>query len=86
MADKFSSHSDSLSAPARQMFVITPHDSNQVLPLPKALRADTDGSVTLRAVDSAQDVTISVVAGDRLDVRARYVRAAGTTAILHGFA
>jgi hypothetical protein len=41
----------------------------------------------LRAVDSAADVTIPMVAGEILPVRARFVRAVGTTVTaLHGLA
>ena len=87
MADKFVSGSDTVTAPARDMFVITPHATNEVSPLPKAIRADTAGTVTFRAVDGAADVTVTMAAGEQLQVRAKYVRAAGTTVtLLHGLA
>ena len=87
MSDSFSRFSDSPSAPARGMFAIAPHDTNEVDPLPKAIRADSDGTVTLRAADSTADVTVTMAAGEILPVRARHVRAAGTTVTtLHGFA
>jgi hypothetical protein len=87
MADKFASYSDAVSAPAREVFLITPHATNEVSPLPKAIRADSAGTVTLRAIDSAADVTMTMAAGEVLDIRARYVRVTGTTvATLHGLA
>ncbi|WP_408585894.1 hypothetical protein [Novosphingobium sp.] len=87
MADPFSNMADSVQSPARQMFVITPHATNQVDPLPKAIRADGAGTITLQAADSVSDVTINVVAGEVVPVRARFVRASGTTvATIHGLA
>lgn len=85
MADNFPG-SDSLSAPALKMFLITPHASNEVDPLPKAIRCDVPGTVTLRSASGNADVTITMAAGEQLAVRAKYVRAAGTTATIHGLA
>lgn len=79
MADTFAGYSDGLSAPARQCFVITPHATNPVTPLPKAIRAPSDGVITLRAVGSSVDVAHPVLAGERVDVRAEYIRVSGTT-------
>lgn len=87
MVDRFSNFSDSVIAPARDMFLITPHATNEIDPLPKAIRADGAGVIVLRAVDSTNDVTINVVAGERIDVRAKYIRASGTTvSVIHGLA
>lgn len=81
MADRFDSQIDSLTQPARQAFAITPHASAEIDPLPKALYVGTGGDITLRAVDGQADVLFkNVAAGQILDVRVRYVRAAGTTA------
>ncbi len=87
MADNFTNNSDSVSAPGRQMFQITPHATDEVSPLPKAIRADEAGTVALRAADSGADVTVTMAAGEVLPVRAKYVRVTGTTvATLHGIA
>ena len=81
MADRFETHIDTLSQPARDAFAITPHASNEVDPLPKAIFVGTGGNITLRASDSSADVIFkNVASGQILDVRAKYVRAAGTTA------
>jgi hypothetical protein len=75
------------TSPARKMFLITPHATTEIYPLPKAIRAGSDGDIVLRAVDSTEDVTITVVSGEIISVRAQYVRATGTTVTsLHGFA
>jgi len=87
MAENFPPQQNTVSSPARQMFALTPHDTNPVDPLPKALRFDAAGTVVLRAVDSDADVTLEVAAGEVLDVRALYVRDTGTDAItIHGLA
>lgn len=86
MVDKYAG-ADSVTSSGREMFLITPHVSNEVDPLPKAIRADGAGTVVLRAADSSADVTVTMAAGEVLEVRARFVRAAGTTvATLHGIA
>ncbi|AYJ85788.1 hypothetical protein D3Y57_07115 [Sphingomonas paeninsulae] len=67
------------------MFLISPHDTNVVDPLPKSLRADTAGVLIIQGVDSGAPVTLNVAAGERIDVRAKLVKT-GTTATIHGFA
>ena len=81
MADRFDTQLDSLSQPARRAFAITPHATNEIDPLPKAIYVGTGGHVTLRAADGTADVVFrNVASGQILDVRARHVRASGTTA------
>lgn len=81
MADRFDSQIDSLTQPARQAFAITPHATNEIDPLPKAIYVGTGGDITLRAADGQADVEFkNVAAGQIIDVRVRYIRAAGTTA------
>jgi hypothetical protein len=85
MADPYPSVFDSLVAPARQMFLITPHATNEVDPVPKAIRADGAGTIAFRAIGSTADVTVNVVAGEVIVVRPLYVRATGTTvSVIHG--
>ena len=87
MADSFSNSSDSVSAPGRQVFLITPHDTNPLATVPKAIRANGAGNIVFRTVGSAADVTLAVVAGEVLAMRAEYIRATGTTvASIHGIA
>ncbi len=79
--DTFGTALDSLIAPARNCFSITPHDVATLPSLPKAIYVGTGGNIALRPVDSAQDVTfMNVTGGTILDVRAMHIRATGTTA------
>ena len=70
---------DSPSSPALYAEALTPHDTNPLTRLPKAIHCNTAGAVKLRAVGSATDVTFQVAAGQVLAVRATHVRATGTT-------
>lgn len=79
--DDFGNHAPTVSGPSRRPFTVTPHDTNELTFLPKALYVGTGGTVILRGVDGATDVTfVNVANGQILDVRAQYVRATGTTA------
>ena len=81
MADHFDTRADSVFAPSRKPFAITPDDEADISPLPKALYIGTGGDVVLRGVDGTEDVVFrNVVSGDRLEVRAVCVRATGMTA------
>ncbi len=81
MADRFETQADTLSLPARRAFSIAAHATAEIDPLPKAIYVGTGGDIVLRGVDSAVDVTFkSVPSGAILDVRAQYIRVAGTTA------
>lgn len=86
MADQFQNKADELTSAARRMYAITPHATNEIDPLPKAIRCDVGGTVALRAIDAAADVTITMSAGEVLPVRAQFIRATGTTATVHGLA
>ncbi len=81
MADTFNTEIDTISSPARLAYAITPHATNEIDPLPKAIYVGTAGNITLRTVGGSADVVFkNVLAGQILDVRARFIRAAGTTA------
>ena len=78
--DRFGSLADDADNPARQAFAVTPSDSAELPILPKALIVGGGGALVLRAVDSAVDVTVTVLAGQMLPIRAQFVRATGTSA------
>ena len=81
MPDPFQSLTDEVSAPARRALAVTPHDSNALTDIPKALYVGTAGNVAMRGVDGLADqVWKNVPAGTLLPFRAQYVRATGTTA------
>ncbi|HEY1124027.1 MAG TPA: hypothetical protein VGE65_00215 [Sphingobium sp.] len=80
MSDRFE-NVNGLADPARMAFAITPHGTNEVDPLPKAIYVGTGGDLVGRAVGSSVDVTFkNLASGQILDVRLQYVRATGTTA------
>ena len=79
MKDLFSHETDKAFYSARNCFTITPHNTNALPLLPKAIRAPSDGVIALRAVDSATDVAHPVLAGEVISVRCAYIRATGTT-------
>lgn len=78
--DGFPAYRDTGSGPARQLFAVTPHATNELATIPKGIMVNVAGDIALRAVDSAADVTITVLAGTIYAVRAQYVRVTGTTA------
>jgi hypothetical protein len=81
MAEDFTYHQDSLLAPARVPFSVTPHDSSALPIVPKRLYVGTGGHVTLRGVGASSDVVYrNVASGVYLNVRASHIRATGTTA------
>ena len=80
MNDPFQSFGDSAADPARRAFAVTPSDADELTLLPKALMIGAAGAIVLRPVDSAADVTVTVVAGQIVPIRAQFVRATGTTA------
>lgn len=81
MADAFSATADHISAPARRALAVTPHDSNPLADIPKALFVGTGGAIAMRGVDGAADqLWKNVPSGAILPFRAQYVRATGTTA------
>lgn len=85
MADTFPGK-DNLLNPALKMFAVVPSDVAEIDPLPKALRCNVGGTVALQTAGSASDVSITMIAGETLYIRAKYVRATGTTASLHALA
>ena len=81
MADQFSNNADQVSAPATRAIAVTPHDSNALADIPKALFVGTGGSIAMRGVNgSADQQWKNVPSGSLLPFRAQYVRATGTTA------
>lgn len=75
-----------VDTPALKAWLITPHDTNEVQPVTKAVRFDEAGQVTLRTLGSQTDVVLNVLAGEVLPLRVQFIRATGTDAIaIHGF-
>jgi hypothetical protein len=80
MADPFP-YTDSVTAPARKVVAVAPHDSNPLPDVSKALYVGTAGDVVLQGVGGGPDVTLkNVPAGTVLAIRATHVRNTGTSA------
>ena len=81
MANKFETVSDSPTQTARSASAVTPHDTNPLGNVSKALFVGGAGNIALRLVDDSSDVTFTgVTAGSILPVRASHIRATSTTA------
>lgn len=79
--DSYNHLSDSLISPSEFCFAVAPNDLDELDQASKALYIGRGGDITLRCVRGDEDVTFSnVPSGSILDVRARAVRASGTTA------
>lgn len=77
----FENVADDMRAPSMAPYGVVPHDTDQLPLLPKALYVGSGGIVTLRGAGAETDVVFkNVASGQVIDVRARYVRATGTTA------
>jgi hypothetical protein len=72
---------DMLIASSINPYAITPHDTDPLPVVPKAIYVGTGGDVTLRGIGAEADVTFrNCPAGFQVVVRASHVRATGTTA------
>ena len=83
--DPFESYTDSLIAPAKHAFAITPDDNADLPTTTKALYIGTGGDLVVRLVDSTQDVTfVAVPSGAILPLRVDAVRTASTATDIVG--
>jgi hypothetical protein len=73
MADAFSTFQPNLEPPARRHAPITPHNTNPVDPLPRAIKCISDGDAVIEDVDGTV-VTYPMTAGEELPFRAYIVR------------
>lgn len=82
MPDQFSGARDNVSAPSLTPFAIVPSDTVELPTIPKGIYVGTGGDVTLQgAGPGAADVTYrNLPDASYINVRARFVRATGTTA------
>lgn len=77
---------DGASYPARKCWVVTPHNSNALPDVTKALRAGGAGTITFRPAGSSADVAHPVLEGEILNVRATHVRSTGTNVSVIAYA
>lgn len=81
MADEFASYADTPSGPSDNPYAVTPSNADELTRIPKALYIGTGGTVIVRTADGVADITFkNVSSGQILPVRAKWVRATGTTA------
>jgi hypothetical protein len=83
MTDNYEFKGDDVSAPARRCIAVTPTDNDDLGVVTKAIFVGVQGDVSLVPVDNPDNVGVvfrNVPAGSWLPVRARRVRATGTTA------
>ncbi|NJC32818.1 hypothetical protein GGR88_000292 [Sphingomonas jejuensis] len=80
MADPFL-HADGVSAPATRVAAIVPSDAAPIGDAPKAIYVGQGGDIVLQGMGGGADVRLrQVPTGTILPVRARFVRATGTSA------
>lgn len=81
MADNYRYHNVGLTAPGILHWIVTPSDTVDLDPIPRAIVALTSGTVAWR--DKAGTViTYPVLAGQEYSFRAVRIMATGTTAII----
>lgn len=80
MGDSFKNLGDSPEFSARRLAAVTPHDTNELTFVSKALFIGVGGNISIIAADDTDAVVISVLANTILPIRARIVKSAGTTA------
>jgi hypothetical protein len=79
--DAFSNLSKGLSSPVDSGGAITPHDTNALPRVYRAVWVGTGGDIVLRLRNDAGDVTMTnVPGGTLLPLRPTHIRATGTTA------
>ena len=72
---------DTVDFPATRLRAVTPNDTNELLFVTKALYIGVAGNLSLIAQEDSAAVTLTAVAaGSIIPVRAKIVRATGTTA------
>jgi hypothetical protein len=78
--DKQAQRGDTTDFPAKSLRAVTPHNTNELEYVAKALFIGTGGTLSLIAQEDTAAVSLTVVAGQIVPVRAKIVRATGTTA------
>lgn len=72
---------DTVDFSAKRLRAVTPHDTNELTFIAKALYVGTGGNIAMIAQEDSAAVTLTAVAaGSIIPVRAKIVLATGTTA------
>lgn len=80
MTDPFQNRADAPFAPATRVQAVTPHDTDPLTDIPKALYVGSGGTIVVQGTSGGDAAFANVADGSVLPVRARFVRATGTTA------
>ncbi len=81
MADAYQYSSDTVASPGTRAVAITPHNTNALTDIPKALYVGVGGDITMRGLNGAADVLWkNVQSGQIIPFRAQFIRSTGTTA------
>lgn len=80
MADAFDRHTSGLQSPASDWADITPHDSNSLSNLPRAVWVGTGGDVTVISAAGTTVTLANVPSGTLLPIRPDVVKSTGTDA------
>ena len=79
--DTFSSHQPATMAPARNAFAITPHDTNELERVTRAIYVGGAGNISVVLADDSSAVTfVGLVAGSVLPICAKQVKHTDTNA------
>jgi hypothetical protein len=80
MPDPFSSHAPGLESPAAHGFPVTPSDGADLIDVTRAIYVGGSGNLALTLLSGATLTFTGVAGGTLLPLRARAVKATGTTA------
>lgn len=78
--DTMAQRGDTVDFSAKRLRAVTPHDTNELEFVAKALFVGTGGTISIIAQEDTAAVSLTVATGSIVPVRAKLVRATGTTA------
>ena len=76
--NRFSSSGDVIG-PAVMLRAISPHDTNELEWVTNGIVATGGGNISIIAAGETDPVTVPIAAGQMLPIRAKIIRATGTT-------